>query len=302
MNVGDAESLQTHQARLTDAHHLMSQDASTASAKLASATKTRFAATIHGMKFVSISAPSVEDAALKSPGHRMDAHQQMDLDAQDVHARNVPANWTTFAATMYGTKPVSASAMMTVEGAEEMEKSPRQMGAVFLLYPVVMGAAARHVSAPRIRSVATMPGTLPALKCVSINVEDAHRQPYLMDVHPAQLRDVMDAHAKPACATRIRSVATTPGMMSVWTSARLTVEGVTEAKRVAGIAVQLDVMHSINLDVMGASVRIASALLTRSAATPFGMPHAHRNALRIVTDAMTPPEAETTGSRMDALH
>ena len=76
---------------------------------------------------------------------------------------------------------------------------------------------------------------------MSTNAEDAHKLPYLMDVHRVRLRDVMDAHAKPVYATRTPSVATTHGMMSAWTSALRTVEGVTETTPVAALAVQQDV-------------------------------------------------------------
>jgi len=89
-------------------------------------------------------------------------------------------------------------------------------------------------------------------------------------------------------------------MMSAWTSALRTVEGVTETTPVAAIVVQQDVRPSMSQGAMDVNAKIACALLTPSVATPFGMPRAPLNVPRIVTDAMTLPEAETGESRMDA--
>jgi len=92
VNAEDAENPQTHLALLTGAHHRRIPDASTASAKLVSATRTPSAVTIRGMKYVSLNVLIVEGAVPRFLGHRMDAHQQMGLGARDALARNVPAS------------------------------------------------------------------------------------------------------------------------------------------------------------------------------------------------------------------
>ncbi len=162
----------------------------------------------------------------------------------------------------------------------------------------VKDATAKPVFARTIRFAATTHGTLRASACVKNNAEDAPTRSPKTGVPQVPLRDAEGVHAKPACAKTIRFAATTHGMTYASTTAPKNA-GDVEPKKAEDHKQGTDAWSKTDPGVADANAKIASVLLTRFAAKPYGTACVRPNVRRIATDVGAMPKGEALALPQD---